>query len=292
MGFLSSLLPIAAGVVGNAVLPGIGAAIGGGLGSAIAGVPGSAVSAAVSGGLAMAGGDARNQAQIASAREQMQFNANQAEIHRDWSAKQAHINRQFQESQSNTAHWREARDLRRAGLNRILSISKGGPGASTPSGAMPSGSPAQGAQAALRDVVSPALNTAVAVKRAEADVSRTHQETRILKQEEENRYIENLKLRAETRRIRAERARTEAETDHLRLERVPKAVQETATSAAHQKRLEEQTKAIREELHGLRVEGEIDQTEYGRVTRYVDRLMKALNAATNVANSARGRQRR
>lgn len=51
------------------------------------------------------------------------------------SAKQARLNRQWQERMSNTAHQRETKDLEKAGLNRILSISKGGPGASTPAGA-------------------------------------------------------------------------------------------------------------------------------------------------------------
>ena len=62
--------------------------------------------------------------------------ANAAEAH-DWSVEDASVNRAFQERMANSAHQREVEDLRKAGLNPILS-GTGGAGANTPSGSMAS----------------------------------------------------------------------------------------------------------------------------------------------------------
>lgn len=67
-----------------------------------------------------------------SARRQREFEANQAQLNRDW-----------QTMMSNTAHQREVADLKEAGLNPVLSVTGGGTGATTPSGAMPSSAQAQ-----------------------------------------------------------------------------------------------------------------------------------------------------
>lgn len=72
--------------------------------------------------------------QQASAREAMQFNADQAELSRKW-----------QEMMSNTAHQREIKDLQAAGLNPVLSA-MGGSGAPVTSGATASGYSSQGAK--------------------------------------------------------------------------------------------------------------------------------------------------
>lgn len=64
-----------------------------------------------------------------------QNNANAAE-HHDWAKEDASIDRAWQREMSSSAHQREVEDLRKAGLNPILSA--GGAGAPAGSGAMAS----------------------------------------------------------------------------------------------------------------------------------------------------------
>lgn len=89
-------------------------------------------------------------------------------------AKQAHLNRQFQERMSSTSHQREVKDLRAAGLNPILSASKG---ASTPGGA----------QAQMQNELEPLANSAVAA-------SNIYNQTQLIK-------AQSKKLDAETQNM-------------------------------------------------------------------------------------------
>lgn len=92
------------------------------------------------------------------------FNAEQAQLNRDW-----------QERMSNTAHQREMADLAAAGLNPILSARQG---ATTPSGGQASGSDASGAIAGL-------LGQVLSTQSAQAIAARNNAAARLLEQMKE-----------------------------------------------------------------------------------------------------------
>lgn len=85
----------------------------------------------------------------AEAEKNRAFQANESAIARKFNAEQAQMNRDWQEMMSNTAHQRQVKDLKAAGLNPVLSVN-GGQGAAVTSGSAAQTS-AQGSAQASAD---------------------------------------------------------------------------------------------------------------------------------------------
>lgn len=73
------------------------------------------------------------------------FQHNEAQLQRQWSAREVGAQDQFQERMADTQMQRRVRDLRRAGLNPALAYTQGG--AAAPSGATPTSGTPSGSQA-------------------------------------------------------------------------------------------------------------------------------------------------
>jgi len=137
-----------------------------------------------------------------------------------FNASQAAKNRSFQSDMSNTAHQREVADLRAAGLNPILSASKGGPGASSPSGSS--------AQAVKSDAVHSGISSALARAQIEdinSGIALKGAQTKLAREERALKAGQGMALQAEidsviprTQQFSADLERTRADIRRSRLE--------------------------------------------------------------------------
>lgn len=209
----------------------------------IGGILGSIAAPIIGGLFGSSGQREANAANARQAHDQMQFQAGQTKEQME-----------FQERMANTAHQRQVADLRAAGLNPVLSVTGGG-GAPSPGGAS-----ASGAQARMESVGGAAVQAA-----------HSAQSAKMMREQIENVREQNKNIAADTELKHTQRVFTSQQWNTSRAEEGLKNEQAAVERI--------QAEILGHQAKGAKVEGDIDESKYGAVLRYLDRLNPFGNTA-------------
>lgn len=209
--------------------------------------------------LSLAGGERGNILRRQAATRQMAFEGASARQMMD-----------FQREMANTAHQRQIKDLRKAGLNPILSARYGG--AAAPPGAM-----ARGSLPAMQDPYTPAAQVDVNARRLAADIPvirqlarktreevyKTRAETKFTNQNTYNHLLQAGKIVAETGLTNEQILLTMAQTG-LVSKQALQAIQQAKTLGQQEALFMAQANVSREQMRMVRNEVKILDTEVAR----------------------------
>ena len=257
MGFLSGLV----GGLSKAV--GLGASVASG---------GSLAPALIGGASSLAGGFLANKGR-----------ADQANISGQFNQASAREQMEFQQRMSNTAHQRQIEDLKKAGLNPLLSAKYGG-------ASSPGGSSATRPMADQKDIISPAISSALAIRQSESDIDLKDSQARlneakIMESGQQQRVLEMLATLKDAEKRHKETQIPETEANTL-LKQFQQLETNERINVLRQtfKMNEQQLEILKTKFPGLLIEEEIDKTKWGKALRYLMRLNPFLPTTSASAN--------
>ena len=247
---------------------------------------GQVIGGVIAGGLSLLGGRNRNRSQkeiaqqanieteISTAKQMaFQLKANQKAM-------------DFSERMSSTAHQREIVDLRRAGLNPILSSRYGG--SSTPAGVTSGGTSYTAQQAQVQDIISPAVSAFQQHRQASAQVKNVNAATENLKAMQQNIRTDTI-LKSTQANVNQQKV-TESYTNVDKMKAEIKNILVTTMSGRERiKQIKEATNLTNQQLRQLLIkfpklkyEAHIDKSTYNKVLMWLGRLLpynKSISAA-------------